>query len=84
MNSKIRKTTFNFGRSSHEAIFLSWKDVEKILGCEHSGRPVEDEQLVTWLLTRGAPEWVKDASGSYEEEGWYLVGPEIEEEDDGS
>ena len=35
--------------------------------------------LVAHLLEAGAPEWVRDAEGATDEDGWYLLGEEVEE-----
>lgn len=63
---------------THDAIQIQWNRVAEILGHEHEGTPEDDAALVEHLKAQGAPEWVKDADGWNDEDGWGLIGPEIE------
>jgi len=61
------------------AVFLSWHDVETILGHPHTGDPEDDELLTRWLQNNGAPDWVDDTrEGWIDENGWGLIGPPTE------
>jgi hypothetical protein len=70
-------TTYVDHGTEREAVKVSWKDVRKTLGHEHEGNERDDTALVTRLIKDGAPEWVKDASGGLDEDGWYLFGPRV-------
>ena len=65
----------------HEAISLSWLDVEEIIGRPYRGTAEDDIEIIDALVAAGAPIWVDDASIDddvrYDEYGWTLVGPEI-------
>jgi len=75
----IKTTTYTLHNTAFNAVMLSWDEVEEILGREHRGTPADDDALVAHLLEAGAPEWVRDAEGATDEDGWYLLGEEVEE-----
>ena len=72
---QIKHTTFSTYGSEHEAVGLSWDDVEEVLGREHRGTPKDDAKLARALLDAGAPEWVANGEGETDSDGWYLLKP---------
>lgn len=67
---------YNDGHGNqHEAVFLSWELVTRVLGHLHTRSPADDRALITYLKEQGAPDWVQDAEGWVEESGWGLIGP---------
>jgi hypothetical protein len=66
-------TTYSDGRGGeYPAILVSWAEVMKFLGGLHTGDPKQDERLIAGLLEAGAPDWVREAPGWVEEDGWGL------------
>lgn len=63
----------------HEAVILLWEDVAAILGHAHRGIPEDDQALIAYLRSHGAPAWVQDAEGWIDPNGWGLIGPETVE-----
>lgn len=79
------ETTYSDGRGQeYQAVYMTWGQVETVLGHEHRGDPEDDEVLVRALLHAGAPEWTEEAEGFVDEHGWGLYGPEWEEKQDGA
>ena len=61
---------------SHEAIFLSWRELTDILGHPHRGDGDDDAVIVNHLFATGVPYWVRHAEGWTEEGGWGIYNPE--------
>lgn len=55
------------------ALMVRWPVVAATLGHEHRGLPADDAALVDALIKAGAPEWIRDAEGVTDEDGWYLI-----------
>jgi len=71
-------TTYSDGHGHYyAAVYLSWKEVQAILGRPHRGEPEDDAQIVAWLQGQGAPAWVQGAEGWIDESGWGLIGPRL-------
>ena len=71
-------TTFTDGQGQeYHAIQLTWQQVTEILGRDHDGSAEDDARLIEALRSIGAPEWIEDAEGWTDEEGWGLIGPQI-------
>ena len=62
----------------HNAIAMSWGQVEKVLGHKHEGNPNDDETIIRHLDACGAPDWVLCAEGEIDGENLYLIGPEMQ------
>ena len=72
-------TVYCDGRGGeYPAILIRWQDVKTFLGELHNGDPEQDERLVDGLLAAGAPDWVREAPGWVDENGWglYSMGEE--------
>ena len=76
---KYDTTYTNMRGEEFEAIQIPWWEVEELLERTHEGHPDDDEELVRYLITNGYPEWVRDAEGWTDENGWGLIGPKNEE-----
>lgn len=77
-----KRTTYSDGSyKTYDAVFVTWDEVERILGCKHEGHPDDDAILVDLLRSAGAPAWIDGAPGWVDEDGWGLIGPEREDVD---
>ncbi len=56
--------------NEHEAIYVTWENVEATLGRPHAGDPEDDLELVSKLLAAGAPQWIEDAKDWIDEDVW--------------
>ena len=72
------ETTWRKDRTTHEAVVVAWRDLDKCLGRKHEGGSADDNRIVASLLASGAPAWVADAEGDTDESGWALLGPIVE------
>lgn len=57
-------------------VWVSWRDVQQILGHEHQGTEAEDRQVAEALVASGAPAWVRAANVWHDEEGMCFEGPD--------
>jgi len=73
------ETTTYSHDTDHEAIYVRWGHAESHLGHPHAGTPEDDDAIVEQLLLDGAPDWIRDAEGWIDEDGWGLIGPEIDD-----
>lgn len=77
----MERTTYTRRGEEHDAVQLSWSEVQAILGHAPSGSPEEEAALIAWLLQHGAPSWVRQAEGWVDEYGWGLIGPTLSGEE---
>lgn len=61
---------------SYPAVFLTWDQVEAVLGRGHDGTAEDDQELVEALIGAGAPDWVEEGLGWTDEQGWGLYRPQ--------
>lgn len=82
MHPRFTETTYHHrDGTTSRAIFWKWDDVASILGRPHEGTAEDDQVLITLAMQQGAPAIYADASGWIDEQGWGLIGPEIDEQD---
>lgn len=77
MMSDILTTYSRIDGTEHQAVQLTWQQVTEILGRDHDGSAEDDARLVEHLRSIGAPEWIEDAEGWTDAEGWGLIGPAL-------
>lgn len=73
----MTNTTYKTNSGEREALMLDWDEVREILGHEHTGSPADDDQIITHIVADGFYHWIEGAEGAVEEEGYYLIRPNI-------
>jgi predicted DNA-binding protein len=69
-------TEYDDGRGNRApAIYVRWSEIEAVLGRPHEGSPEDDDLIIELLLGQGAPDWIKDAEGWVDEDGWGVYRP---------